>query len=236
MPLLIIYRDSHVEMSIPDFTTDYGLVERPAVFTVSGTYTFMLYTYYIDSFKTNRSLVTGNARTGEVSYHSMDDMGGIWGSLIRYDKNNPLPSHLAAAVSAYVKLLNSLADSKEVKAAAREMSPPLASKTVAPQDGGGGLNGLHKIGGAVSAPVLIYSVEPQFSEEARRIKFGGGVLVNLWVDTNGLPTHVRVIRGVGHGLDEKAVEAVSQYRFRPAMLDGKPVLVELNVEVNFQAR
>ena len=75
---------------------------------------------------------------------------------------------------------------------------------------------------------------PSYSEEARKAKVAGNVLVNLWVDTNGLPSHVRVIRGVGMGLDEKAVEAVKQYRFKPAMENGKPVLVELNVEVNFQ--
>jgi protein TonB len=103
-----------------------------------------------------------------------------------------------------------------------------------PGSGGNYGGGPKRIGGGVSAPVLIYQVEPEFSEEARKAKAAGNVLVNLWVGTDGLPTHVRVIRGVGMGLDEKAVEAVKQYRFKPAMEGGKPVLVELNVEVNFQ--
>jgi protein TonB len=103
-----------------------------------------------------------------------------------------------------------------------------------PGSGGNTGGGPKRIGGGVSAPVLIYSVEPEFSEEARKAKVAGNVLVNLYVDQNGLPSHVRVIRGVGMGLDEKAVEAVKQYRFKPAMENGKPVLVELNVEVNFQ--
>ena len=103
-----------------------------------------------------------------------------------------------------------------------------------PGSGGNTGGGPKRIGGGVSAPQLIYQVEPEFSEEARKAKVAGNVLVNLWVDTNGLPSHVRVIRGVGMGLDEKAVEAVRQYKFRPAMENGKPVLVELNVEVNFQ--
>jgi periplasmic protein TonB len=103
-----------------------------------------------------------------------------------------------------------------------------------PGSGGNTGGGPRRIGGGVSAPVLTYSVEPEFSEEARKAKVAGNVLVNLWVDTNGNPTHVRVIRGVGMGLDEKAVEAVRQYKFKPAMENGKPVLVELNVEVNFQ--
>lgn len=103
-----------------------------------------------------------------------------------------------------------------------------------PGSGGNTGGGPRRIGGGVSAPQLIYSVEPEFSEEARKAKVAGNVLVNLWVDQNGNPSHVHVIRGVGMGLDEKAVEAVRQYRFRPALESGKPVLVELNVEVNFQ--
>jgi protein TonB len=100
--------------------------------------------------------------------------------------------------------------------------------------GGNTGGGLRKIGGGVSAPVLLYQVEPQFSEEARKAKAAGNVVVNLWVDDKGNPTHVRVLRGVGMGLDEKAVEAVKQYRFKPAMEGGKPVTVEMNIEVNFQ--
>jgi TonB family protein len=91
-----------------------------------------------------------------------------------------------------------------------------------------------KIGGGVSRPVLIYSVQPEFSEQAKKDKVGGTVIIRLWVDEQGRPEHVRVLRGVGNGLDEKAVEAVKQYKFKPAMEDGKPVLVELNTEVNFK--
>jgi protein TonB len=91
-----------------------------------------------------------------------------------------------------------------------------------------------KIGGSVSAPVLIYSVEPEYTAQAKADKVGGIVLINFWVDEQGRPEHVRVRRGLGEGLDEKAVEAVKQYRFNPAMEGGKPVLAELNIEVNFK--
>jgi protein TonB len=94
--------------------------------------------------------------------------------------------------------------------------------------------GLAKIGGGVSAPVLLYQVEPEFSEEARKAKASGNVLVNLIVDQQGHPQNVHVLRGVGMGLDEKAIAAVKQYKFKPAMEGGKPVAVEMNVEVNFQ--
>jgi len=89
------------------------------------------------------------------------------------------------------------------------------------------------IGGSVRAPIVLHSVDPEFSEEARKAKFSGNVQVYLWVDEQGNPSHVRVVRGVGMGLDEKAVEAVRQYKFKPAMQDGKPVKVDLYIDVNF---
>jgi TonB family protein len=91
-----------------------------------------------------------------------------------------------------------------------------------------------KVGDGISAPVLTYSVNPEYTPEARADKSAGTVLVSLWVDQTGKPTHVNVEKGVGSSLDEKAVEAVQQYRFKPALRDGKPVVVELTVKVNFQ--
>jgi TonB family protein len=91
-----------------------------------------------------------------------------------------------------------------------------------------------KIGGNVSAPMVIYQVDPEYTPEARNARFGGVVLVNLVVDQQGVPQNVHVLRSLGMGLDAKALEAVKQYRFRPAMEDGKPVPVQLNIEVNFQ--
>ena len=103
-----------------------------------------------------------------------------------------------------------------------------------PGSGGNYGGGLRHVGGGVSSPEVIFKVEPELSEEARKAKFMGVVTVNLIVDTKGLPQNVRVIRGVGMGLDEKALEAVRQYRFKPAMENGHPVPVQVNVEVNFQ--
>ena len=100
--------------------------------------------------------------------------------------------------------------------------------------GGNYGGGVRQVGGGVSEPKLIHEVEPEFSEEARKAKFMGNVLVSLVVDEHGVPQGVHVTRGVGMGLDEKAVDAVKQYRFRPATEGGKPVAVYLNVEVAFQ--
>ncbi len=100
-------------------------------------------------------------------------------------------------------------------------------------DGGRG-GGVYHPGGGVSSPKLVYSVDPEFSDEARRQKYQGVVVLSIIVDAQGNPQHIRVVRPLGMGLDEKAVAAVRQYKFKPAMLDGKPVPVEINIEVNFQ--
>ena len=86
----------------------------------------------------------------------------------------------------------------------------------------------------MSAPVLIHSVEPQYSQLAKANKVSGNVLVNLVVDENGIPRDVRVVRGIGYRLDEEAIEAVNKYRFKPAMEHGQPVPVELNLEISFK--
>ena len=105
---------------------------------------------------------------------------------------------------------------------------------IGPGSGGNYGGGVMHIGGSVRPPVLVSQVDPEFSEEARKAKFSGNVEVYLWVDENGNPSHVKVVRGVGMGLDEKAIEAVRQYKFKPAMQNGKPVKVDLYVDVNFQ--
>ncbi len=93
-----------------------------------------------------------------------------------------------------------------------------------------------RIGNGVSAPQVIYQVEPEFSDEAKQDKTftGGHVLVHLLVDQQGNPQNVRVLRGIGHGLDQQAILAIRQYKFKPALENGNPVLVSLNIEVNFQ--
>ncbi len=95
--------------------------------------------------------------------------------------------------------------------------------------------GLAQVGGRVSAPVALFEPEAEFSDEARRAKYQGVCLVGLIVDAQGNPQNVHIVRALGMGLDEKAMEAVRKYKFKPAMKDGKtPVAVYVNVEVNFR--
>jgi TonB family protein len=80
----------------------------------------------------------------------------------------------------------------------------------------------------------VFAPDPEFSDEARRSKFQGTCVVSVIVDAKGNPQHAHVIQHLGMGLDEKALEAVKQYRFNPARLAGKPVPVEIDVEVIFR--
>src|ERR1700761_2847545 len=100
-------------------------------------------------------------------------------------------------------------------------------------EGAGYGGGVYHVGGGVSPPVLIHSVDAEFSDEARRAKVQGVSVVSLIVDAQGMPQRVSVMRKLGQGLDEKAIEAVRQYRFKPSTYQGKPVPVEITVEVNF---
>lgn len=101
--------------------------------------------------------------------------------------------------------------------------------------GGAGYGGgVMNVGGGVSAPVVIHSVEPEFTAAARQANFGGTVSIQLIVDPQGNPQDVRVVRHLGMGLDQKAIDAVRQYRFRPAMYQGHPVAVQMIIQVNFQ--
>jgi periplasmic protein TonB len=104
-----------------------------------------------------------------------------------------------------------------------------------PGYGGNAGGGVYQIGGGISAPIPIFQPEAEFSDEARRAKYQGVCLISMIVDANGMPQNPRVVRALGMGLDEKALEAVRKYRFKPAMKDGKtPVPVMVTVEVNFR--
>jgi TonB family protein len=102
-----------------------------------------------------------------------------------------------------------------------------------PGEGGGTGGGIFHVGGGTSAPRPVYSPEPEFSEEARKAKYQGVCTLGLIVGADGRPTNIHVLSSLGMGLDEKAIEAVKNWKFEPAMRDGHPVRVEIAVEVDF---
>jgi len=103
-----------------------------------------------------------------------------------------------------------------------------------PGQGGGTGGGAFRVGGGVSAPRTIYDPDPEYSEEARNAKYQGTVVLWVVVGADGRARDIRVQRSLGMGLDEKAIEAVRRWKFDPAMKDGQPVAVQVNIEVNFR--
>ena len=105
---------------------------------------------------------------------------------------------------------------------------------VGPGYGGGIGGGIYKVGGGVSAPRAIFAPDPEYSEEARKAKYQGTVVLYMIVGPDGRAREIRVVRSVGMGLDEKAIEAVRTWKFDPARRDGQAVAVQINVEVSFR--
>ena len=100
-----------------------------------------------------------------------------------------------------------------------------------PYSGGAGV---FRVGKGVSAPVLIHKREPEYTEDARVARYEGMVVLAAAIGPDGSPHSIRVVRGLGFGLDENAVDAVSQWKFQPGMKDGVPVTVAATIEVNFR--
>jgi len=92
-----------------------------------------------------------------------------------------------------------------------------------------------QIGGDVTRPTIIHQPEPKYTDEDKQeYRKEGTPTVSLIVDEHGLPQNVHMVHETGSDFDKKMVELVKQYRFKPAMVNGKPVAMYLNVEVNFK--
>lgn len=100
--------------------------------------------------------------------------------------------------------------------------------------GGGIGGGVYHVGGGVSAPRPIYDPDPEYSEEARKAKFQGSVLLLAIIGPDGRPRDLHVVRSLGMGLDQRALDAVGKWRFAPATKDNHPVAVEVSIEVAFR--
>ncbi len=94
--------------------------------------------------------------------------------------------------------------------------------------------GYERVGGDVKAPQVITRVDPQFTEEARKERVQGIVIIEALVGEDGVVRDVKVLKGLPFGLDQAAADAVRQWTFLPAMKDGKPVAVVFNLTVNFK--
>lgn len=103
-----------------------------------------------------------------------------------------------------------------------------------PGDTAGTGGGAYSVGGGVSAPKEIFAPSPDYSEAARKAKFQGEVVLSLVVDAQGNPTDIHVVKPLGMGLDEKAVEKVRTWKFIPGKRNGIPVPVRVLLDVTFR--
>jgi len=92
---------------------------------------------------------------------------------------------------------------------------------------------VYHVGNGVSAPGAIYSPDPDYANEARKRKYQGTTVFTVIVDKTGRVSRIKMVRPLGMGLDEKAVERIAVWKFKPAQRNGEPVEVEINVEVTF---
>lgn len=103
-----------------------------------------------------------------------------------------------------------------------------------PSDGGGVGGKIYSVGHGVSAPVPVFRPEPSYSKEARKAKLQGTVVVSIVIDATGTVTDCKVVKPLGMGLDERAVETVKTWKFKPSLQNGLPVAVRVMVEVGFR--
>jgi TonB family protein len=185
-------------------------------------------------------------RTG-VAYPAAALKQGVQGTVVvevKLDANGNVGD--AHAVSGPDELRNAALQSvlqwhlmKNLAGSTRQVSIsfslPASAPSEAPAAAAAGVGtAVYSVGGGVAAPVLLYRKEPEYTEEARKARVSGTVQLYVEIDPSGTPTNIQVQRGLGLGLDEKAVEAVQQWRFKPGYKDGKPVSVVANVSVSFK--
>ena len=103
------------------------------------------------------------------------------------------------------------------------------------QKDGSGVEGITaRYASDATRPALIYKVEPEYSEEARKVRLQGEVVLSIEVDPRGTPQNISVVQSLGLGLDERAIAAVSRWRFRPGYSDGKAVVTPAMIHVTFR--
>jgi TonB family protein len=287
---LVVFKNSEIELIIPDIRTAGWAASYASAFTKEGTYFTYLYIYGVQSHRTIREALYVNTRTRIAVV-----IESAFTPPTRVDLCKPDPPMPIDRITAIVKNVSDSFHGQSLDDAIAEQSYTVARMAAcsesptsqdctmsdaqyraqhpryprartpteillaqiapmtarqpnescngvptdekpAPSPSGQNTDlGLYGIGNGVSAPVLIHSVEAEFSDEARRAKYQGVCLVSLIVDTQGNPQNIRVARSLGKGLDEKAIEAVRQYKFSPAMKDGQtPVPVMITIEVNFR--
>jgi TonB family protein len=153
------------------------------------------------------------------------------GALALQDEKSTEAATTLQLYSQLLQQLNRTDEAALMRNRAAEARKSASAQAPKPLSTGGGI---YRVGGVVSAPTLLFKVEPMYTDEARAAKYQGTVLVYVEVGPDGYAHNARVIQGLGLGLDEKALEAISQWQFKPGMKNGVPVTVQATIEVNFR--
>jgi TonB family protein len=139
-----------------------------------------------------------------------------------------------ATARQYARLLTSQNRSLEAEAMLQRANPTTPEFVVRSRMTQLAGDGVFRIGNGISPPVLLYKKEPEYTQEARAAKLQGTVVLYVQVTPDGHATNMKVMKSLGLGMDEKAMECVSQWKFSPGLKNGVAVTVEATVEVNFR--
>lgn len=166
---------------------------------------------------------------------TLEQAGSFYQSALQ--KADPNSSRAATIMELYARLLARQGRENEPEAkrmrdqsaAIREALGAQAMSTVRSTAGS-----VYKVGGDVMAPILISKLEPEYTQDARAAKYQGTVVLYAEVGPDGIAHNIEVRRGLGLGLNDKAVQAISQWKFKPGTRAGQPVPVSVTIEVNFR--
>ena len=107
---------------------------------------------------------------------------------------------------------------------------------IGPGSGGGTGGGPYRPGTGITPPAIVREVKPDYTEEGRRRHLEGDVVLEIIVRSDGSVGNVKLVQGLGAGLDQRAIDAVRQWRFSPAKRYGTPVDVIVEVAMEFKLR
>jgi TonB family protein len=153
------------------------------------------------------------------------------GALSQEDTNSP---EAALTMEIYARFLRSqerISEAEVLDARATGVRKAIIAQQSSVATGN---SGVYRVGSGTTAPALIKKLEPAYTEEARAEKISGTALLYVVIEPNGTASHIKLLKGLGFGLDEQAVDAINQWRFKPGTRNGVPVPVEATIEVNFR--
>jgi TonB family protein len=145
---------------------------------------------------------------------------------------SPESAEAATAMERYARFLQQQSRGDEAQAELDRAKS--LRKTLSQQRGAVQNASVLRVGGGVTAPSVLAKIDPEYSDEARAAKIWGTVVAYVEIGPDGIAHNSRVVTGVGFGLDEKAIEAISKWRFKPGTKDGAAVTVAAHIEVNFK--